>query len=129
MGIASFWDNKKKTTILIEFETKWSWSELEEAITKVDEMIASVSHQVDVIIDLEGSSIPKDFMNAAKQLLQNPEPRPNEGWRVVVGANKVMKGVYQTIQKTFNSKVDGRELLFAADIDDARARLRSLRMG
>ena len=127
MGILVLWDNVDQTAIRAEFESKWSWDELETAISEIDSMIGAVEHQVDVIIDLEGSAIPKDFMKAAKSLLANPQPRSNEGWRVVVGANKVMRGVYNTVKKTFSNKVEGRELLFAADLMDARARLRSLR--
>lgn len=128
MGILAAWDDRNKTRVHIEFETEWSWADLENAIVQVDRFIASVAHKVDIIIDVEGSSIPKDFMNAAKSLFANGDPRANEGRRVVVGANKVLKGAYQALQKAFSDQLSGREVLFAEDLMQARAILHSLRM-
>ena len=128
MAIETIWDDSAKTRIRIEFETSWTWRDLETAIAKSDEFIASVAHRVDIIIDLEGSSLPKDFMNAAKNLLQNPVPRDNEGYRVVVGVNNVMQKAYQAIQSAFGEKLVGREILFAQDLSQARSMLYSMRL-
>jgi hypothetical protein len=128
MAIETIWDDSAKTRIRIEFETSWTWRDLETAIAKSDEFIASVAHRVDIIIDLEGSSLPKDFMNAAKNLLQNPVPRDNEGYRVVVGVNNVMQKAYQAIQSAFGEKLAGREILFAQDLSQARSMLYSMRL-
>ncbi len=126
MAIVTRWDNKKKTIVLLEFESEWSWEELEEAVQRADTLIGSVDHYVDLIIDLEGAAIPKDVFSAAKTLLASGEARPNEGARVVVGANGAIKTIYQTIQKTFNNAVEGREILFAPNLSDARAIIRGL---
>jgi len=128
MAIITRWDNKKKTVVLLEFESEWSWTELEDAVQKADSLIGSVEHFVDLIIDLEGTSIPKDIVNAAKTLLSSGEARPNEGSRVVVGANGAMKTIYQAIQKTVSTAAEGREILFAPSITDARAIIRGLSM-
>ncbi len=127
MAIITRWDNKKKSVVLLEFESEWSWGELEEAVQKADSLIGSVENFVDLIIDLEGTSIPKDVVNAAKTLLASGEARPNEGARVVVGANGAMKTIYQAVQKTLNN-VSEREILFAPSIADARAIIRGLSM-
>lgn len=126
MAIVTRWDNKKKTIVLLEFESEWSWEELEEAVKRADTLIGSVDYYVDLIIDLEGAAIPKDVFSAAKTLLASGEARPNEGARVVVGANGAIKTIYQTIQKTFNNAVEGREILFAPNLSDARAIIRGL---
>ena len=126
MAIVTRWDNKKKSVILLEFESEWTWEELEEAVEKADKLIGSVEQFVDLIIDLEGTSIPRDIFTAAKTLLASGEARPNEGARVVVGANGAIKTIYQTIQKTFNNAVEGREVLFAPNMADARAIVRGL---
>jgi hypothetical protein len=130
MAIVTQWDNRNKTAILLEFETEWSWADLENALQEADELIISVQHQVDIIIDMEGSNIPKDFVNAVKKLMSENgnDARHNEGHRIVVGANKAMRAVYNTVQSTFKNQFENRKLLFAADVDDARSILRSLRM-
>ena len=126
MAILTRWDNKKKTIVLLEFESEWTWQDLEGAVQRADALIGSVEHYVDLIIDLEGAAIPKDVFTAAKTLLDSGEARPNEGARVVVGANGAIRTIYQTIQKTFNSAVQGREVLFAANLSDARAIIRGM---
>ncbi|MCU0512815.1 MAG: hypothetical protein MUE40_09620 [Anaerolineae bacterium] len=127
MAIITMWDNREKQAVRMEFETEWTWKDLEAAIDATDKLIASVPHQVDVIIDIEGANLPKDFMSAAKNLLANPQPRSNEGNRVVVGAGSMVKTGYQTIKMTFGEKLVGREVLFAANLPQARAMLRDLR--
>jgi late competence protein required for DNA uptake (superfamily II DNA/RNA helicase) len=128
MGIITRWDNRNsKTTVLMAFDSEWTFDELQRAIEETDALIASVSHRVDVIVDVEGSKLPKDFLNMAKALLANPEPRANEGNRVIVGANNLIRQGYQLLQKTFGDKLNGREVHFADDLDTARAILRGLR--
>ena len=126
MAIVTRWIDKKRTIILLEFESEWSWEDLEDAVQQADNLICSVENFVDLIIDLEGTSIPKDIFSAAKTLLASGEARPNEGARVVVGANGALRTIYQTIHKTFNQAMDGREVLFADSLADARAIIRGL---
>lgn len=127
MGINTKWDDAKQTRVLVEFESAWTWAELDEALAAIDRLILSVSHRVDIIIDLEGSSIPKDFLNAAKNILANPERRENEGNRVVVGASDFMRSAYQTLKGAFGKQLSGREVLFANDLSHARSMLFSMR--
>jgi hypothetical protein len=127
MGINTKWDDAKQTRVLVEFESSWTWAELDNALEATDKLILSVSHTVDIIIDLEGTSIPKDFMAAAKKILANPERRDNEGNRVVIGASDFMRSAYQTLKGAFGSKLVGREVLFANDLSHARSMLFSMR--
>lgn len=127
MGINVRWDNRDKTAVLLEFETEWTFSDLEAAIQRIDDLIVSVSQQVDVVIDVEGARLPKDVMTIARSLVNTGEARANEGYRVVVGANNIIRQGYQLLQKTFPNQLKGREILFADDLDTARGILRGLR--
>lgn len=129
MGINTRWDNRDCTTILLEFETEWTFSDLEAAIQQMDTMITSVLHRVDVLIDVEGAAVPKDVMNMAKMLLGSGEARANEGHRMVVGANGIIRQGYTALRKLFAGRLKGREVLFADDLSHARAVLNSLRTG
>lgn len=129
MAINTFWDDGKKTRVLVEFETSWSWDELESAIHEIDQFIASVHHNVDIIIDVEGSNLPNDFMKAAKGLLNSSDDaRDNEGHRIIVGASDTIRKAYQTFANTFGKRLIGREVLFANDLSHARAMLHSMRL-
>ncbi len=128
MAIVTRWDNKQKSAIILEFESEWTRADLEAAVQTTDRLIGSVDRVVHLIIDLEGTSIPSDILSLAKDLLSTGEARPNEGARVVVGANGAMRTAYQMLQKTLLSAVEGREVLFAASLADARAILRGIAM-
>lgn len=128
MAIVTRWDNKQKSAIILEFESEWTRADLEAAVQTTDRLIGSVDRVVHLIIDLEGTSIPSDILSLAKDLLSTGEARPNEGARVVVGANGAIRTAYQMLQKTLLSAVEGREVLFAASLADARAILRGLAM-
>lgn len=130
MAIHTFWDDTNKSRVLVEFETSWSWDELQNAISNIDQFIASVNHQVDIIIDVEGSSLPNDFMKAAKGLLENSQDdaRDNEGHRIIVGANDTIRKAYEAFAKTFGRRLVGRGVLFADDLSHARAMLHSMRL-
>lgn len=128
MAIVTRWDNKQKSAIILEFESEWTRADLEAAVQKTDQLIGSVDQVVHLIIDLEGTSIPSDILSLARDLLSAGEARPNEGARVVVGANGTIRTAYQMLQKTLLSAVEGREVLFAASLADARAILRGLAM-
>lgn len=130
MGIITKWDDSNNTRVLLEFETTWTWNDLDQALEQTDNLLATVTHVVDIIIDLEGADIPKDYIKAAQRLLTDPSMgmRPNEGHRVVVGANKWMRTAYNTLQKTFSKQLKGREVLFANDLSQARGMLYSMRL-
>lgn len=127
MAIHTMWDNREQTVIRIEFETEWTVADLEAAVLAVDTLMTSVTHQVDVLIDIEGAQLPKDFLNIAKTLLANPEPRANEGNRVVVGASALVRQGYALVKKTFARQLEGREVLFIDDLAAARATLKGMR--
>jgi len=127
MGIVTRWDDQDKTTILLEFETSWTLDDLKQAVQTADELIGSVDHAVDLLIDIEDSRLPSDFMGMARLLLAEGEARANEGRRVIIGASMLFRQGYNAVKAAFRGKLEGREISFAADRSEGRAILRSLR--
>lgn len=129
MGIFTRWMDSQQNIILIEFDTEWTWDDVHVAVEKADTMIGSVTHRVDLIIDMvDSTTVPKDFLNFAKELLNSEhDPRPNEGARVIVGASKAIRTAYNTLVKTFGNRIEGRGVHFAKDVQDARAIVMGLR--
>lgn len=91
MGIITRWDDKQQTIVLLEFETSWTLDDLKQAVQEADALIGSVDHRVDLLIDIEDSRMPSDFMGMARVLLAEGEARANEGRRVVVGASVMFR--------------------------------------
>ena len=121
MTIHTSWFDGEQSLICLQFGDDWNWDELYNAIDTVDKMLVSVPQQVDLIIDIrEGLRIPGDFKRFASDLLANPEPRSNEGEKVVVGANRVMRVLYNGVRRMYAHKLGERGLLFANTLEEAQ---------
>ena len=129
MGIHTAWQDDSQSTIYMQFEPEWNWEDLYAALEQADTLLVSVPHRVDLIIDLrDGLRIPGDFKTIARDLLANPEPRPNEGTKVVIGANGFMKMLYNGMRKLYAHKLGERGLLFAGSLEEAAAMIAQSRL-
>lgn len=119
------WHDADKTLIHIQLLQGWTWDEVRNALRQVDDMIVSVLHPVNVLIDLrQGGGIPKNFLSVAGDLLDQGEARPNEGGKVVIGANFLVKTAYRGFQSLYKNKLQNRPIHFADTIEAARQVLR-----
>lgn len=110
----------------IQFRRGWTWDNLYAALDQADTLIASVSHTVHVIIDVsDGGRLPRDFIRAAGDLFAQGEARANEGQRVVVGANGLVRAAYGGLQRVYGHKLNNRPFLFASNLQQARALLQT----
>jgi hypothetical protein len=124
MHVNVTWQDNAKTLVRIQLLKGWTWNEVKQALRQVDEMIASVPHTVNVLIDLrEGGGIPRDFLAVAGELLHDGEARPNEGEKVVIGANFLMKTAYRGFQSLYKNKLENRPIYFADSVENAQALL------
>lgn len=76
MSILVGWTNSNKNTIQYNIQGSWTWLEMEAALQQNFMMSATVSHPVDVVVDLRHSQpFPDDgllfFKNALKALPEN----------------------------------------------------------
>lgn len=122
MGIQVSWEDIH--TILIQFQPGWKWDDLYAAVGEADEMIVKTPHRVNMVIDIQqAGGLPRDFLNVAGDLLNQGEARANEGQKIVVGANWLIRTAYQGFLKVYGHKVEGRPLRFASSLDEARSML------
>lgn len=122
MSIQVGWLNP--SVIHIKFRRGWNWDDLYAALEQADTFIGSVSHTVHVIIDVSGGGrLPSDFIRAAGDLFAQGEARTNEGQRVVVGANGMVRMAYGGLQRVYGHRLSDRPFLFASSLEDAHALL------
>lgn len=122
MGIQVSWDDSQ--TLLITFQSGWTWDELFAAVEQADKFIVSVPHRVNMMIDIrQAGGLPRDFLSKAGDLLNQGEARANEGEKVVVGANWLIRTAYQGFLSLYGHRVEGRPLQFASSPEEARALL------
>lgn len=102
----------------IEFQRGWRWDDLRSVIAQADSYIVSQPQNVHVVIDLRNAGgIPRDFMQVAGELFAQGDARPNEGFKVVVGAGTLMRTAYHGLRRVY--ALHDRPILFARDVPEA----------
>ncbi|MBZ0287168.1 MAG: hypothetical protein K8I30_06095, partial [Anaerolineae bacterium] len=117
-------------TIGIIFQPGWSWDDVRAAGQKADQLIVDAPHRVDLLIDIrKAGGLPRDFLSQAGELLDQGSARANEGEKVIVGANWLIRTAYQGFLTVYGHRLEGRPLRFAADLNEAQQILDPLRRG
>ncbi|HEX2905352.1 MAG TPA: hypothetical protein VHO69_00720, partial [Phototrophicaceae bacterium] len=64
-----------------------------------------------------------DFISVAGDMFAKGSARANEGRKVVIGANRLIRMAYGGFVSTFGAHLKDRPFLFAADVNEARVLL------
>jgi hypothetical protein len=76
MSVKISWGNEAKTFTLFEFGKFWTWEEYYNARKQGIEMVNSVTHTVNIIVDFSGANIlPHNFLTNMRTSIQTV-PRP-----------------------------------------------------
>lgn len=121
MPIQAQWDDDQKQLIRVEVEGRWSWDELQSALEHTITMMDSVAHKVDFIIDVSRSSLIPGGATQAARSVATPETHRNEGMKVIVGANALMRIGYEAYRQINRSLGKTQEFHFAKTLDQARS--------
>jgi len=99
MGIQINWYNAEQTILKYEFEGKWTWHDLDEAVQKVNEMLASVPHPVHILIQFHGGLIPNGALSQMR--IKNSKPEANWGGGVFVGVHPLLRVLVTTFLRLY----------------------------
>lgn len=116
MPIDVFWLNDEKTMLQYDISGSWTWDDLYPKYYEALEMERSVSHFVDIVIDLrESKSIPPNVLTHIKNITdKQPE---NVGLTVIVSDNRFIKMLMDMGVKAY-SKI-GQYFRVATTLDEA----------
>jgi len=117
MGIRVQWDNRQQTIILMTFEGRWVWRELQEAVLVCNEMIESVPHHVHFILDRHGGLwTPGNLLVNMRKIIDLFTP--NDGYRMIVGDNPLIKEML-SLYSRINAD-SGFRYRYANSVNEAR---------
>ncbi|MFO7322013.1 MAG: hypothetical protein DIU68_009790 [Chloroflexota bacterium] len=125
MAIHLDWDDEHKRLILVRVDGRWTWGELERSLENAISMMDSVSHKVNFIIDIRNGQMDLGSALGQIQKAATPETHRNEGMKVVVGANRMIRSLYGAYRALIQSMGKDQEFHFADTIDEARAMIDS----
>lgn len=119
MKVSIDWDNDEQTIVRYTFEQGWDWQDLYAAMDNAGDMIETVPHSVDVLMDLSQSNlIPKNAISQIKRGYDNPK-KPNIGLTVVVTPNSFMNAIVSMAKKIWSGGQDVWELEFVKTVEEA----------
>jgi hypothetical protein len=123
MSIQIAWDDDRHQIILVTVEGGFAWEELDAALSRTLGMMDTVNHKVHFIIDIRRAKINPGSALGQAQKAATPDTHRNEGMKLVVGANPIVKMLYNAYRKIVHSMGKEQEFLFAKSIEAARERI------
>lgn len=63
MGVTVYWDVEIQDVVRIDFSEQWTWEEFDKAVDDAYQLICSVTHTVDLLINFVSTIVPsEDFL-------------------------------------------------------------------
>ncbi len=119
MSVNVGWDNPEKSRIILSFKQPWTWVEFNSASDQMDQLFTSVTHRVDLIIDITYGGFPPG--NAIPHFKRVSEtPHANLGQIVVVGVPGFFRAVLNIIKNVYRGRYEAPDFLFFSTLEKAR---------
>jgi hypothetical protein len=124
MAIRVEWDDPDQTALRYIYEGSWNWDEFQQAKKQARLLMDSVDHKVDVIIDVVQTGVlPNNILSRANSIPR--ERHPNEGIIIIVGANPLIRFLYDVARRIYAEVIDYRDYQMVASLEEARRITRS----
>ena len=92
------WDNVEETIIRWTFPKKWAWTEFYKAINQNTTLVTSVTHKVDMIIDMrDTNTLPSNVLTQTGISMQTSPF--NIGLIVVVGVHPLIRATFNNFRR------------------------------
>jgi hypothetical protein len=127
MSIEVDWNSAAQTAVVVTYERPWNWSEFEAATTRVDTLIASVAHTVDIILDIRHAGFPPAGA-VAKFREVTTIRHENSGKVIMVGLPMMIKGILDIMQVIYRGQYTAPDFIFALSIEHAHQIVADSRM-
>jgi hypothetical protein len=117
MPIDVEWDNAEKTIVRQTYGREVTYNDYYDGVKKRFELISSVEHPVDLIIDLRGANPNLKGLVSAGRYASRHVP-PNQRFVLLVGANLFIRSLVNTFIKILPKVSD--KIYFVATLEEAR---------
>ncbi|MBC8171849.1 MAG: hypothetical protein H7X77_09250 [Anaerolineae bacterium] len=118
MSVSAAWHNPERKALVMTFTAPWTWAEFEKVSPKIEAAIASVSHNVDVIIDMSrAGEIPASALDRLRNIYA--DATINLGDYLFVGADDDFKAMFAVADRYYTALGGSLTYHFAATLDEA----------
>jgi hypothetical protein len=120
MPIVTVWDNDDKTVLRHVYEGAWTWNDFKANLVRCREILNSINHSVDLIIDTRnGRTLPDGAVGGLGVLRMSTHQ--NLGKTVLVGTNLFISRLYNAFHRAYCDNEHG--LALAPTLELARTML------
>lgn len=126
MPVTVDWDNPNQTTLCYTFRGRWTWDDFHAIVDESETFWESVSHPVDIIVDVAETDLPPGDPLPHLQMLQEKYRKPNVGHTVIIGVRGIFRVLADAFVSLFNQTAAGK-FFFADSIEEARTILQDQR--
>lgn len=118
MSVVPAWHNADHTVLRYIHYGNWSWTQLDDAVAKAQDMFTSVKHPVHVIIDLrESGTLPQDSLPLLKRpLTLSPD---QETMVLILGPMALGQAYYEAVSRIYREKRSPQKVEYITIIEDA----------
>ena len=119
MKIQVNWHNEQQTVLYYSFEVGWDWKDMYDAFAQARDMMESVDHHVNIIMDLSHVSlIPKGALAKIRWAFESPKQK-NIGLTVVVTPSSFIKSMIDLGTKLWGRAVKQWSVVFVTTLEEA----------
>jgi hypothetical protein len=112
------WDNPEKTAVIWYFEPGWAWDEMYRARDRSIQHVQSVSHVVDVILDMgQSPSFPSNALSNLNAILSKGSP--NRGCIILVNPSLFIQSFASMFRRVKPSVAEN--LMVVSSLEKARS--------
>ena len=121
MNISVVWDNDEKTILRYIYGKNWNWADFHSAAKEAYEMLDTVEHKVNIIMDfLNAQLVPQGAITNVQRAFSTKR-HPNINTTVIVGASannflQAIAGIGRTLSR---SGANDWQLSFVATLPEA----------
>jgi len=120
MPIKTEWETDEKVVLLSIYEGHWDLDEFYAAVQDINNMMDSVDHEVNIILDMRNSkALPKGFIGAIRQT--GKKRHPCLGTMVLVGGNLLLRTFNDMFLKLYPRPSSSRAMYMVANYEEAHA--------
>ncbi len=119
MAVEINWDDDQRTIVRMKLIGRWGWEDAYEGSKQGYDLLDSVDHVVNVIIDMRQSTgLPLLAMTHARNMIAKRHPRT--GMTVFLGVNSLFLTLWKAFAKSYPQVSHSNEFTFARSDEEAR---------
>lgn len=114
------WTTEEKNSLLYTMRGPWNWDAVYEMLIVADELMNTVNHPVDVILDIQevGNMLGPGFLVHSRRIFTSVRPNCS-GRLILMQPDSMLRSVHTLLDRAFSTIFSQMQVQYAETIDHA----------